>query len=903
MAKLYPPYIEEKIPAQSGTVLKIPFRLNRAVSINQVDCVIARIKTVSTSTWKGTLPDLNEGYTNFTFDSKTQNYYVEIPNETLGLNIGQYYKVQLAFYNKESGLGYYSSVGVFKYSAIPELYIEDLDKTNRNANKYSYIGVYNQQNGDITEKEYSYCFTLTDEKTGNLIASSGTKLHNSSEDDSNYESRDEFIVDEELVEGSLYILTYTVTTMNNMEIEVSYYIQRTDIYFEPIEGTIAAENDYDNGCVNIWVQTEKDKEKNSGYIISRADSSNNYSTWVDLFKFTVGAYADFPSEPFKDYTTEQGIYYKYAIQQYQTSGLRTKRLEIETPLLSDFEDIFLFDKYRQLKVRFNPKVTSFKNTLLETKLDTLGGQYPFIFRNGTTEYKEFPISGLISYLSDNDELFMSNAELGFEEQNAYRIATGSGDFKLRVRSTQIDSENFFAERNFKLSVLDWLTNGETKLFRSPAEGNYIVRLMNVSLTPNDTVSRMLHTFNCTAYEIAEYNRSNLVKYGFLEEKNDSAINENMTFSSIELDSSMNGTKLLFQDKGGLSWCVLRGLPSGAHVKLNFMDGKGDVDIVIGYSGTYKVNIYDYLLYSIEFVDAPGLTGYIDYGYLTSVEVDDFSPIRNIIFSVEWGESYGENYSVIDDLEDIKLEIDTVDYLGLHKKDMQDIWENGDKELYFIKAQEDNCWQEDFDNGKYIKTDQSIDGHDIYVYSPEGNYSLVYSKDTEKYNPKVIYKVKRDYSVLTDVSGPELVTESGHKVIIFAEDAVDAGYYADGRNVDILYPSIGYEAEIQVEGESAKIYSVDKQGEIKWTELPRVEYIGLENGVWVDYNYQQIEYVYSAEEENTEVATLKRAWLDEKEKLNKMKSDASTSAAAITKQESAVWRARYNFIKALKEAIL
>jgi hypothetical protein len=45
-----------------------------------------------------------------------------------------------------------------------------------------------------------------------------------------------------------------------------------------------------------------------------------------------------------------------------------------------------------------------------------------------------------------------------------------------------------------LEVLEWLNNGEAKIFRSPTEGNYIVRLMNVSLTPNDTLGRMLHTF-------------------------------------------------------------------------------------------------------------------------------------------------------------------------------------------------------------------------------------------------------------------------------------------------------------------------------------------------------------------------------------------------------------------------
>jgi len=62
--------------------------------------------------------------------------------------------------------------------------------------------------------------------------------------------------------------------------------------------------------------------------------------------------------------------------------------------------MFLVDANRQLRVRFNPNVSSFKNDVIESKMDTIGGRYPFIFRNGTVKYKEFPISGLISYLSD-----------------------------------------------------------------------------------------------------------------------------------------------------------------------------------------------------------------------------------------------------------------------------------------------------------------------------------------------------------------------------------------------------------------------------------------------------------------------------------------------------------------------
>jgi hypothetical protein len=64
---------------------------------------------------------------------------------------------------------------------------------------------------------------------------------------------------------------------------------------------------------------------------------------------------------------------------------------------ADFEYAFLYDGERQLKIKFNPKVTSLKIDVLETKTNTIGSKYPFIFRNGQVYYKEFSISGLISH--------------------------------------------------------------------------------------------------------------------------------------------------------------------------------------------------------------------------------------------------------------------------------------------------------------------------------------------------------------------------------------------------------------------------------------------------------------------------------------------------------------------------
>jgi hypothetical protein len=58
--------------------------------------------------------------------------------------------------------------------------------------------------------------------------------------------------------------------------------------------------------------------------------------------------------------------------------------------------MYLFDGTKILKIRYNPEINSFKTTLLEAKSDTLGGRFPYITRNGETNYKEFPIGGLLA---------------------------------------------------------------------------------------------------------------------------------------------------------------------------------------------------------------------------------------------------------------------------------------------------------------------------------------------------------------------------------------------------------------------------------------------------------------------------------------------------------------------------
>ena len=62
-------------------------------------------------------------------------------------------------------------------------------------------------------------------------------------------------------------------------------------------------------------------------------------------------------------------------------------------------------------------------------------------------------------------------------------------------------------------VLEFLTANDVKLFRSPAEGNILVRLVDVNFTPEQTLGRMIYSFSATAHEIDDINFNNFEKYG------------------------------------------------------------------------------------------------------------------------------------------------------------------------------------------------------------------------------------------------------------------------------------------------------------------------------------------------------------------------------------------------------
>ena len=85
----------------------------------------------------------------------------------------------------------------------------------------------------------------------------------------------------------------------------------------------------------------------------------------------------------------------------------------------------------------------------------------------------------------------------------------------RVATTDINDQMIYLERKFRDCVMEWLSDGKPKLFRSETEGNMIVMLSGISFTPQAGSGRMTYTVTATLTEIAEANLENLITYNLV----------------------------------------------------------------------------------------------------------------------------------------------------------------------------------------------------------------------------------------------------------------------------------------------------------------------------------------------------------------------------------------------------
>lgn len=452
-------------------------------------------------------------------------------------------------------------------------------------------GVYSSNEEPITH----YRFQLYDLTEGNiLIEDSDWLVHNTTNDlyyTEKYKSLEEF---ENLTGGDShrfktsmiydpnnpreYAVIYSVRTLNLYEISAAQYnfsIVETAVESLPNWFTFTFEEDNEEGLVNLSLSSTDETHLSIGsflltgtFIIVRSSEKSDFNYWEDI-KYLNWSNESFYANGqiiFKDYTIESGIQYKYGILTQNRYKIRTnkkiacyKNTNRDIAQV-DFQYAYLYDNGIQLKLKYNNTINSFKRTRLSTKQDTLGSQYPVIMRNGLANYGEFPINALLSLHSDEAQNFFVLKEEGYYYQNELvipirkleqqykRIATPGNKVLESLNSflydTNLTDDNIYIERIFRDKAEAFLNDGRYKLFKSPTEGNMIIGIVNVTMSPNQQLGRMIYSISGTAYEVLENTYENLTKYGIQDLGINNIDDDNDTYIIGQIDDLKIGGKEL-----------------------------------------------------------------------------------------------------------------------------------------------------------------------------------------------------------------------------------------------------------------------------------------------------------------------------------------------------------------------
>lgn len=560
LMNLYPPIVDTYMPAFLYTEsCKIYFSLSPYNSFNDI-----KYAQVVLTYQNSNLTALNsKHYPNEikvcdmvednTIGNTNKKYYITINQNDLNdesFLINNYYKVQIRFVSKEAKtLTELNNVGAYKETAAwllenrdyfsewstvclirgiakPVLKMADYI-TNGNSFSSRSLQVLGSLSFNPTyEKETLKSYQIFLQENGNKIIEKTNIIYTNilNPNEINYTLKSL------LKKDTQYNLIIKFVTKNLYESQQTFFINTTDegIDFKDLNLVVSINNELDAANVLINFNTFKQLTGDQLWI-KRASVKDSFQTWEYMHQLLNDEYKQ-TSYSWNDFSLESGVWYKYALEVIRDSNI-IDMIVCEDPILTVLENMYLVRNYRQLNIQLNPQVSSYQRVVSDTVTTTLGSKYPFISRNGNSNYRQFTISGLISSHMDDNSIFTNKDEIYLLNKDLY--------LQFNKERNISEYKDYQYEYHFREKVLDFLYNEQAKLFRSPTEGNILVKLTNISLTPNQTLGRLLYSFTATVIEIDECTPQNLMKYGVVKKGEDSDIFDEAALMIYEYDSFDN----------------------------------------------------------------------------------------------------------------------------------------------------------------------------------------------------------------------------------------------------------------------------------------------------------------------------------------------------------------------------
>ena len=519
LMNLYPPIVDTYMPAFLYTEsCKIYFSLSPYNSFNDI-----KYAQVVLTYQNSNLTALNsKHYPNeikvcdmvedSTIGNTNKKYYITINQNDLNdesFLINNYYKVQIRFVSKEAKtLTELNNVGAYKETAAwllenrdyfsewstvclirgiakPVLKMADYI-TNGNSFSSRSLQVLGSLSFNPTyEKETLKSYQIFLQENGNKIIEKTNIIYTNilNPNEINYTLKSL------LKKDTQYNLIIKFVTKNLYESQQTFSINTTGegIDFKDLNLVVSINNELDAANVLINFNTFEQLTGDQLWI-KRASVKDSFQTWEYMHQLLNDEYKQ-TFYSWNDFSLESGVWYKYALEVIRDSNI-IDMVVCEDPILTVLENMYLVRNYRQ-----------------------------------------FTISGLISSHMDDNSIFTNKDEIYLLNKDLY--------LQFNKERNISEYKDYQYEYHFREKVLDFLYNEQAKLFRSPTEGNILVKLTNISLTPNQTLGRLLYSFTATVIEIDECTPQNLMKYGVVKKGEDSDIFDEAALMIYEYDSFDN----------------------------------------------------------------------------------------------------------------------------------------------------------------------------------------------------------------------------------------------------------------------------------------------------------------------------------------------------------------------------
>jgi hypothetical protein len=500
---------------------------------------------------------------------ETNIYYERV----YSINYGQYYKVQLRgtsssvklngddvtetwLNNNANYFSEWSTACLIRAIAEPKLTITKLEATSDQVAAVSALTSIDAllsftTTEDETEDEFLNTYQVLIYDSNNILIEESDILY------TNFSSPNHFYYDIKynLKNGFTYTIVINYTTINGYSgiYKKTVEIEKSDLNY--LQGLLTVTPDNDLGLMQIVASLTRGSTPSSGTLyIRRTSFASNFNTWEIIHKLKIKFLQRFSNYTWYDMTAESGILYKYSLQYIDDKDTTDNAPILSSIVMINLDDMYLLNNKAQLVIKFNPTITSYKCVVTESITTTLGSQYPYVRRNGNNKYRQFQIGGLISSLADPDKditdvenlsdsiktkksttqesLFLSKSE-------AFKTALSLYE-QYNLDNNISEYRDYIFEKLFRDKVIDFLTDNSVKLFRSATEGNILVKLTNISFTPNQQLGRLVYSFTATATEIDACTIDNYYKYDIIAEPSNEVLTSRYILETIQGQNRENG---------------------------------------------------------------------------------------------------------------------------------------------------------------------------------------------------------------------------------------------------------------------------------------------------------------------------------------------------------------------------